>query len=104
MKSEHEIYLNFRKANNLVSELRSIARDTRRMASGEFQGALNQADRAWNGENSEEFLRKGLKIKSNLQTMADDVDKIANTIEQIADNTYRAEMRAVRIAKEKKRK
>ena len=101
---EGEIRLNFQNANQVVSDLRSIARDTRNAANEQLQGALNRVDQSWHGENSEEFLRKGSQLKSQVVAAAADVDKIANTIEQIATTTYNAEMKAVRIARQRIRK
>ena len=98
---EREIRLNFQKAQEIVSDLRAIARDTRNVADGQLQGSLNRVEQSWRGENSQEFIRKGSQLKNDVHAMAGDVDKIANTIEQIATNLYNAEREAVRIARER---
>lgn len=98
MKSEFQIYMDFKRATGVADDLRSIAHDTRNAADADLQGALSRINGCWEGENSEAFLRKGDRLKRQVEQLAREIDRIANTIDQIATNTYNAEMRAVQIA------
>lgn len=100
MKSEYQIRMDFQRANDVASDLRSIARDTRDAANLGLQGALTRIKSSWEGENSDAFLVKGDYLKRQIIDLADDVESIAKAIERIAENTLEAEMRAIRIAEE----
>ena len=101
MKSELQLYMDFQRANDVVDELRRIARETREVADDQLAGALARVDGAWDGQNSEDFLQKGHRVERSIRGLADDVDKIANAISTIAQRTYKTEMEAVRIAQER---
>lgn len=100
MKSEYQIYMDFKRANDVADELRSIARSTRGAANQDLQGALSRIRSSWEGENSDAFQMKGERLRQQVEQLAQDVDRIAAAIEQIATNTYQAEMRAVQIAQQ----
>jgi WXG100 family type VII secretion target len=98
MKSEYQIYMDFRRANQVAEDLRAIARNTRDAADQDLQSALSRIQSNWEGENADAFQTKGTRLKQQVDQLAKDVDRIANAIETIAQNTYNAEMRAVQIA------
>ena len=101
MKSEYQINMDFQKAEAQVSELRSLANQMRDIANEELNRTLNNINANWDGENSEAFLAKGRMLKSRISNTATDIDRIADSIHAIAENTKRAELEAVRIAREK---
>ena len=100
MKSEYQIYMDFRRANQVAEDLRGIARSTRNAADQDLQGALSRIQSNWEGENAEAFQAKGKRLRNQVDQLAQDVDRSANAIERIAQNTYNAEMRAVQIAQQ----
>lgn len=100
MKSEYQIRMDFQRASDVAGDLRSIAKNTRDAANLDLQGALTRIKGSWEGENSDAFQTKGDRLRQQVVDLADDVESIAKAIEQIAENTYQAEMRAIRIAEE----
>ena len=100
MKSDRQIYMDFQRADNTVEELRKIARETRLVAEEQLTGALNRVGASWAGENADLFLQSGERINGNAFVLADNVDKIADAIATIAEETYKKEMEAIRIANE----
>lgn len=103
MKSEHQLYMDFQRADQAVEELRRIAQETRAVADEQLADALHGVDASWDGENSQSFLQKGQSVQRSINGLADDVDKIAKAIETIATRIYNTEMEAIRIAKERGR-
>ena len=103
MKSEYEIYMDFRRAERVVEELRSIARESKECADMDLQAALGTVEGCWAGENSQAFLRKGASLQRKVESTADDIGKIADAIDGIARRTYQAETEAARIAKQRDR-
>lgn len=97
-KSEYEIYLDFRAAEDLVSELRAIARETRNLAESDLGVVLSRVADCWTGDNASAFLEKGSILQQRVLSRAANLETIATTIEQMAKNTYEAEMEAVKIA------
>lgn len=104
MKTEYQLYLDYRRAKGAVAELRAIARDARRTADQEFSTALKSVGQSWDGESAEEFVSKGRKLRDKMYQEAANIERIATTAESMAQATYQAEMRAVRIARERAKK
>ena len=98
MKSAYQIFMDFQAAEAVVRELRLIAKSARELATEDLNSALNGIGNSWKGENSEEYLRKARAITQNVTKTAANIEKIADTVERVAKNTYEAEMEARRIA------
>lgn len=101
MKTTQEVYMDFRTAQEVVRELRTIARDTRHVSNSDLQRTLSQVRNSWQGENADAFLAKGKTLQNKIELTAQTIEDIAKTIEQIARNTYNSEMEAIRQAKKK---
>lgn len=100
MKSEYQIWMDFRKAIDQAQRLRSVASNMDNYADYQMKGALNNVGNNWDGENSEAFLTKGEILRGKIGGIGDDLRKIADTVEKIAERTREAEMAAIRIASE----
>ena len=98
MKSEHEIYMDFQKAQDQANRLRQIASNMDNVADDELQGAITKVRSDWTGENSDGYTQKADKEKAKISKTAIDVKKVAETIEQIAARIMQAELDAIRIA------
>ena len=101
MKTSQEVYMDFRAAKDVVNELRQIAREVRRTSSTDLRLALSRVRSNWRGNNADAFLDKGTKLQKNIEETANYLDSLVNDIQQIADNTYRAEMEAIKKAQER---
>ena len=98
MKTQYEIYMDFRAAIDQVQELRSIASSMESISNDQLQGTLNSVARNWQGENAEAYLTKAQGVRNKILLTAADIRKVADTIEEIAQRTYDAEIRAIEIA------
>ena len=91
--------MDFDNAMDKAQELKSIALRMETVADGELQSAFTGIRNSWSGENAEKYLQKGTAVSERIQSTSQALRKAAETIEQIARNTYEAEMKAIRIAK-----
>ena len=100
MKTEYEIYMDFRKAVNQANRLRAIANNMSSLANDSMGGILNSIRSSWSGENADAFVYKGQNIQNRINSTANDLHKVANAIITIATRTRDAELAAIAIAKE----
>ena len=101
-KSYNEIVMDFRKANEAADRLQKLSSELRSIADEKYNGTLRSISNNWKGENAENYVRKGEKVQKKIFNSSNDLKRAAETIRTIARNTYEAEMRAWRIAQEKK--
>lgn len=94
MKSENEIYLDYQRAQDVVGELRGMARDTRTIQEQDFHTALGAVRASWSGDNADEFLRRASKLDGEIGGLADSLERIAQAIEEMSQNLYDAETAA----------
>ena len=99
MKTVWQIQMDFKRAMEAASRLRSIASSMDNNA-GSLGNTMGSIDRSWDGENSEAYLAKGRKVQNNISTTAAGIRRVAGAIEEIAIRTRDAEMAAIRIAEE----
>lgn len=104
MKSEYQVWMDFRKAEAQAQRLRAVAMNMNNLADWRMRGALDSVRSNWEGENSEAFLAKGEILKGKIEGTGDDLRKIADTVEKIAQRTRDAELNAIRIARERESK
>ena len=103
MRTEYEIYMDFRKANEQVRLLRAIANRMNSLANEDLDKTLGSIRSDWTGDNAEKFDKKGKTVKGKINATAGTIITIANTIESIARRTYDTEIEAIRIAGTKNR-
>lgn len=97
-QSALQIQLDYNNAIRQAEALKEAAGELRRTADGELQDCIAEISRNWSGENSAAYRNKCSALQEKIRKSAARLDKTADTIRQIAKNTYDAEMRAVRIA------
>ena len=101
MKSKAAIEFDFRQAMNRANELEQVASEMKRMANNDMQSSLQQLSAAWKGEAASAYLTKGGRLKNKVIKSADDLNKTASTIRNVAKRVYEAEMRVYYIAMER---
>jgi uncharacterized protein YukE len=101
MKTSQEIYMNFRATQEIVGELRRVAIEVRNVSERDVGDTLRMVRSAWQGENADAFMRKGDRLQRNIYETSQIIDELAKTLEQIANNTYKTEMEAIKIAQNK---
>lgn len=102
MSSLSEIYFNYNKAIAQANRLDGIAKKMKNAANRDMQGILNDVSRAWKSDSAPQYVRKGEKVKGNIQTSSKNLEEIASTIRTIAERVRDAELEAWRIANERK--
>lgn len=98
MKSMHEITMDFNNANTQADNLDAVAKDIDNMIKNEFDPCMTDIGKNWTGDNAEAYIAKGYKLKSQIEKSAANLRKTANTIRNIARNTYNAEKAAYELA------
>jgi len=94
------IYMNFSRANVQAEELSSLAERLRQIIDNDFESCLAQIARCWSGENPKAFLNKAGQMKSEMTRIASKLDSAAQTIIEVAAQTKKAELAAIRLAKD----
>lgn len=100
-RSLREIEMDFRKAEQQVSELREIASSLSFMSDRELGGTLDQLAKNWTGDNAAKYLDKGEALQGNLETTAIAIRKVAVVIQETAARLHRQEIEAWEIAHNK---
>ena len=88
------IVFNYGKAMRQAERLQEIARKVQAVGDGDMEVALANVNRSWNGENASEFIKKGHKLAEDTKAMGKDLEKIAETIREIARQIEAAEQAA----------
>jgi len=98
VKSLFEINLDYAKAIRQAEQLEAVASELTSLAGNDFQGCLNNIANNWKGENSQAYIRKGTKLKGDMENSAKQLRMVARTIRNIAERTRRADLAARAIA------
>lgn len=99
MKTQWQIQMDYKKAMDAVTKLRSIAYNMDSNLDN-LRNTISAIDNSWEGENSEAFIAKSRKVQDNIAVTADGMRKVAATIEEIARVTRDAELAAIRIVEQ----
>lgn len=100
-KSESEIRLNYNRAVRQADSLEQLSRNLKSLANNDMSGSISEIAGSWTGENSNSYRGKYEQLKAKVLATAGKLENTATTIRRIAQNTYNAEMRALRIAQER---
>lgn len=98
MLQESVILFNYQNALKQARELKQISTQIKKLSDSQFETSINAINANWKGENATKYFNKGKKLKGKMDDSAEDLNSIAETIETIANNIYKAEMEALRIA------
>ena len=98
MGSKQEIEMNFRNALKQADKLTNAAYRLRKIADNDYRNELQNISNAWKGENASLFLQKCEVLTDRMDSTAEELKSIAETIKRRAKNIYDAEMRALDTA------
>lgn len=98
MKSRFSIEMDFRRAKQQADELDSLAKELKTVASNDYENTINQINANWESDCSKEYINKAYTVKERMEKSAASLSKAADTIRQIAQNIYDAEMASIELA------
>lgn len=98
--SEHQIIFNYNQAMAKAQELDTAAAKLESDAVNEMDSIISSINRNWTGDNAQAYIQKCTKEQSNISAIAQSIRTTASTIRTMAENIKRAEMEALRIARE----
>ena len=81
-----------------VEKLEELAERLRRIADNDLEEVLSEINQGWQGENATKFLSKGDTMKGKVLRSSENLQNIANTMRQMAENLRTSEQEAARIA------
>lgn len=81
-----------------VEKLEELAERLRRIADNDLEEVLSEINQGWQGENAAKFLSKGDTMKGKVLLSGENLQNIANTMRQMAENLRTSEEEAARIA------
>lgn len=96
-KSRWQIHMDLTKARDQASKLEEAARSIRN-ESKRFETCRSDVKQAWEGDNATQFTYKMGHVSEDLEKIAKQLDKAAETIRKNAKRIYDAEMEAKRLA------
>lgn len=97
-KTAYSIWMDFRNADKQADALEEIARTVRQTAAGDLTDCLEEMAVAWVSDNSTAYRKKCAAVADQLEEIARNLEKSAETVRTIAANTYDAEMAALATA------
>ena len=98
MKTQYQIYMDFRAAKEQASKLRGIATSMETLADDSMADTLRSIQEAWTGENADKFLAKCTDEQRKIVETAGKLRNVADAIDTIAQRTYDAETAAIQLA------
>ena len=94
VKTLDEINLNYSRAIRQAERLEGRAGELKELANGDFQGCLTGIAANWEGENARAGIRKGEKLKGDLEKSAGQLEMVAKAIRSVAKRTREADIAA----------
>lgn len=101
MKSRYSIEIDFRIAMEHADKVEKIGNDMNQMCEEELEACIQSIRNHWTGENAELYLEKEEQMRNGVVSLAERVIQTAETIREMAQNLYQAEMQAWEIANER---
>lgn len=98
---EGTIRFDYSKALQQAEILEEIASRIRGEISGDISNILEDTRQSWKGDKADYYYRKVKTLFDELKIAANNYEKIAETIRNIARRNYDKEMSAIRIARER---
>ncbi|MDY5179703.1 hypothetical protein [Butyribacter sp.] len=96
-----KLKINFEKALKQAEELENIAKEIENVAKVDLEDSFNSISRNWTGENSNNYIKKGVKVKEDIKKTAKNLKETAEAIREIVRRDKEAEEAAERIAQER---
>lgn len=95
MKSEFQIFCNYKRAVDKANLLIRIASNMDDMAQKKVVNQMNRLSKYWSGEGKDIFTDKMRLTADDISETAKILRSVANTIQTIAQQNYTAEMKAL---------
>lgn len=92
---------NYIQAKRQAEKLEEQAARLGRLASNQLEGTLQKLSGNWQGESASAYMRKGGRMKEEVNRLARELRRVAEVIRSSAERTYRAEMRARELARKR---
>lgn len=93
-----KIDIDLSKAINQADELERLARRLSQISEEKISVTVSNINRNWEGDNANEFCRKGNLISEDIDELALKLNKVASDIRKVAKRTYEAEKKIQEIA------
>lgn len=98
---EATIYMNYRQAVSQADRLQAQAEQLSRMAGTRMADMMARLHGNWKGENAEVYLAKCEALQNKMMRTAQGLSAAATSIRNAAERTYKAEMRALELARQR---
>lgn len=98
---ESTIYMNYRQAVNQAERLQEQAERLSRVANGRMGDTMTRLSTNWKGENADAYLAKCAALQDKMTRTARDLSAAAAAIRAAAERTYKADMRALELARQR---
>lgn len=92
---------NYIQAKRQAARLEEQADRLGRLATNQLEGTLRKLSYNWKGDSASAYIRKGDRMKDEMNSLARELKKTASVIRSSAERTYRAEMRARELARKR---
>ena len=90
---------NYIQAKKQADRLDEQADRLLKLASQQMEGTLRDLSYNWKGSSAASYIGKGERVEAEISVLAGDLRRTAGVIRSSAERTYRAEMRARELAK-----
>lgn len=101
MKSEFQIFCDYKRAVDKANLLLRIASNMESLAQEKMGNQMNRISKCWSGEGKDIFTTKMRLTAEDISETAESLRSVANTIQTIAQQNYTAEMKALETIKTK---
>lgn len=99
-----ELYYDFMASKRKATKLENQAKQIRRIANNSLNSDTKKLKKYWEGEACNSFINKGDKLVIKANKIAQSLEESARTIRTVAERTYRAELKALELAKTRSHK
>ena len=98
---ESTIYMNYRQAVTQAERLQAQAEQMSRLAGSRMADMMTRLRGNWKGENADAYLAKCAALQEKMLRTARGLSAAAESIRTAAERTYKAEMRALELARQR---
>lgn len=99
MKTEFEIYMNFKKAEAQAENMRKFAQVLLDVAGNDVGQIIRQLRNNWTGDNSDKLMTKADVLRERMVNSAKELQELADVVIRIAEKTQKYELAAIGIAR-----
>lgn len=92
------IKVDFEKVFQQANELDEIAANLDNLQKSDLADCMSETSRNWSGEHADNYMKKGVKVRSDISETAKKLKNTANMIREMAKKHKKAEEEAEKIA------